>query len=137
MGEGSYAVIFSVSKKDDKEHHELALKKILAKTLTEIDKYTKEFIILDSNSQGTEATTAISDFFKNTGGTYTGTIATNTTYYLWDEGEPGPEPSGDFNLYVGVNGKSRKVTKIYVGVNGKAREVTKIYTGVNGKARKV
>jgi hypothetical protein len=48
LGEGSYAVIFSVSKKDDKEHHELALKKILAKTLTEIDKYTKEFELVHS-----------------------------------------------------------------------------------------
>jgi serine/threonine protein kinase len=43
LGEGSYAVIFSVYKNSDKEKKPLALKKIIAKTLTEIDKLTKEF----------------------------------------------------------------------------------------------
>jgi len=48
LGEGSYAVIFSVYKNSDKTHKELALKKIIARTLTEIDKYTKEFELVHS-----------------------------------------------------------------------------------------
>ena len=48
LGEGSYAVIFSVYKNDDKERKHLALKKIIAKTLTEIDKFTKEFELVHS-----------------------------------------------------------------------------------------
>ena len=48
LGEGSYAVIFSVYKNDDKEKKKLALKKIIAKTLTEIDKFTKEFELVHS-----------------------------------------------------------------------------------------
>ena len=48
LGEGSYAVIFSVYKNDDKEKKQLALKKIIAKTLTEIDKFTKEFELVHS-----------------------------------------------------------------------------------------
>ena len=43
LGEGGYAVIFSVYKKEDKKKEQFALKKIIAKTLTEIDKFTKEF----------------------------------------------------------------------------------------------
>ena len=46
LGEGGYAVIFSVFKKDDEEQKQFALKKIIAKTLTEIDKFTKEFEIM-------------------------------------------------------------------------------------------
>ena len=46
LGEGGYAVIFSVFKKDDEEQKQYALKKIVAKTLTEIDKFTKEFEIM-------------------------------------------------------------------------------------------
>ena len=46
LGEGGYAVIFSVFKKDDEEQKQYALKKIIAKTLTEIDKFTKEFEIM-------------------------------------------------------------------------------------------
>ena len=48
LGEGSYAVIFSVHKSDDKEKKQLALKKIIAKTLTEIDKLSKEFELVHS-----------------------------------------------------------------------------------------
>ena len=48
LGEGSYAVIFSVYKNDDKEKKQLALKKIIAKTLTDIDKFTKEFELVHS-----------------------------------------------------------------------------------------
>jgi serine/threonine protein kinase len=48
LGEGSYAVIFSVYKNDDKDRKQLALKKIIAKTLTEIDKFTKEFELVHS-----------------------------------------------------------------------------------------
>ena len=48
LGQGGYAVIFSVHKNDDKEHKELALKKIIAKTLTEIDRFTKEFELVHS-----------------------------------------------------------------------------------------
>ena len=43
LGEGGYAIIFSVYKKEDRKKRQLALKKIIAKTLTEIDKFTKEF----------------------------------------------------------------------------------------------
>jgi hypothetical protein len=31
-------------------------------------------------------------------------------------------------MYVGVNGKARKVKKMYVGVNGKAKQVYPSYT---------
>ena len=48
LGEGSYAIIFSVYKNDDKEKKQLALKKIIAKTLTEIDKLSKEFELVHS-----------------------------------------------------------------------------------------
>ena len=48
LGEGSFAVIFAVYKNDDKEKKQLALKKIIAKTLTEIDKFTKEFELVHS-----------------------------------------------------------------------------------------
>ena len=46
VGEGAFGVIFSVFKKDDEEQKQFALKKIIAKTLTEIDKFTKEFEIM-------------------------------------------------------------------------------------------
>ena len=48
LGQGSYAVIYSVTKKDDKENKKVALKKIIAKTLTEIDKLSKEFELVYS-----------------------------------------------------------------------------------------
>lgn len=38
-------------------------------------------------------------------------------------------------VYVGIDGKARKIKKIYVGVNGIAREVKTIYVGVDNKAR--
>ena len=38
-------------------------------------------------------------------------------------------------IYVGVNGKARKVRKMYVGVGGSAHKVKKGYIGVNGVAR--
>ena len=47
LGEGSYGIIFSVVKNDDK-NKEYALKKIIARTLTEIDTYTKEFELVHS-----------------------------------------------------------------------------------------
>ena len=46
IGEGAFGVIYSVFKKDDEEQKQFALKKIIAKTLTEIDKFTKEFEIM-------------------------------------------------------------------------------------------
>ena len=48
LGEGSYAVIFSVYKSTDIYQKKYALKKIIAKTLTEIDKFTKEFELIHS-----------------------------------------------------------------------------------------
>ena len=48
LGQGGYAVIFSVHKNDDKERKGYALKKIIAKTLTEIDRFTKEFELVHS-----------------------------------------------------------------------------------------
>ena len=47
LGQGGYAVIFCVNKNDDKEH-KYAIKKIIAKTLTEIDRFTKEFELVHS-----------------------------------------------------------------------------------------
>lgn len=38
-------------------------------------------------------------------------------------------------MYIGVNGKARKVKKIYIGVDNVARKVTKGYIGWGGKAR--
>lgn len=38
-------------------------------------------------------------------------------------------------IYIGIDGKARKVKKLYVGVDGKARKVKKGYVGVNGVAR--
>lgn len=40
-------------------------------------------------------------------------------------------------MYVGINGKARKIIKAYVGVNGVAREITAGYAGVGGVAKKV
>lgn len=40
-------------------------------------------------------------------------------------------------MYVGINGKARKVVGAYIGVNGKAKRVTDIYAGINGVARRV
>ena len=40
-------------------------------------------------------------------------------------------------MYVGINGKARKVVDAYIGVNGKAKRVTDIYAGINGVARRV
>jgi hypothetical protein len=70
--------------------------------------------------------------FANTGGKYTGSLSSGNTYYIYV-----PTPPSDYHLYVGVNGKAKKVEKIYVGVNGKAKEVTAMYVGVNGKAKQV
>lgn len=39
------------------------------------------------------------------------------------------------SIYIGVNGKARKVKKIYVGVSGKAHKIRKGYVGIGGKAR--
>ena len=41
----------------------------------------------------------------------------------------------DQKLYVGIDGKARKVKKWHVGVDGKARKVKKGYIGVGGVAR--
>lgn len=38
-------------------------------------------------------------------------------------------------IYVGIDGKARKIKKIYVGVNGVAREVKAAYVGVDNLAR--
>lgn len=38
-------------------------------------------------------------------------------------------------MYLGVNGRTRKVKKLYIGVNGRTRKVKKVYIGVNGRAR--
>ena len=48
LGEGGYAVIFLVYKADDESHKEYAMKKILAQSLKEIDKFTKEFELVHS-----------------------------------------------------------------------------------------
>ena len=47
LGEGSFGIIFGVVKKTEK-NTEYALKKIIARTLTEIDTYTKEFELVHS-----------------------------------------------------------------------------------------
>ena len=48
LGEGGYAVIFSVYKIDDKNGKEYAMKKIISQSLNEIDKFTKEFELVYS-----------------------------------------------------------------------------------------
>ncbi len=47
LGEGSYGIIYSVCQKDDKNEL-FALKKIIARSLTEIDGFTKEFELVHS-----------------------------------------------------------------------------------------
>lgn len=100
---------------------------------TKEGEYKKSYIIPAGATPGTPKSPGTQYSLRNTGGTYTGDIYFYKEYYTTGE----DTPTADYNLYVGVNGKSRKVTKIYVGVNGKAREVTAMYIGVNGKARKV
>ena len=41
------------------------------------------------------------------------------------------------DMYVGINGKARKIIKAYVGVNGVARAITAGYAGVGGVARSI
>ena len=41
------------------------------------------------------------------------------------------------DMYVGINGKARKIIKAYVGVNGIARAITAGYAGVGGVARSI
>ena len=48
LGEGGYAIIFAVYKMDDESCKEYAMKKIIARTLNEIDKFTKEFELVYS-----------------------------------------------------------------------------------------
>ena len=48
LGEGSYAVIFLVYKSEDETGKEYAMKKIIAQSLNEIDKFTKEFELVYS-----------------------------------------------------------------------------------------
>ena len=48
LGEGGYAVIFSVYKVNDENCKEYAMKKIIARSLDEIDKFTKEFELVYS-----------------------------------------------------------------------------------------
>lgn len=43
----------------------------------------------------------------------------------------------NFNGYIGINNKARKIKNMYIGINGKARKIKKIYVGVNGKARQI
>ncbi len=38
-------------------------------------------------------------------------------------------------IYIGANGKSKKLEKLYVGVDNLSRKVVKCYVGVNGKAK--
>lgn len=38
-------------------------------------------------------------------------------------------------IYVGVNGKARKVRKLYFGVGSKARKIKRGYIGIGGVAR--
>ena len=48
---------------------------------TQTGEYTQEYRI-PSSGNGVTATNALADMFKSTGGTFTGTPAVNTTYYL-------------------------------------------------------
>ena len=48
---------------------------------TKTGEYTQEYRI-PSSGTGTTATDALTDMFTSTGGTFTGTPAINTTYYL-------------------------------------------------------
>ena len=48
LGEGGYAIIFAVYKMDDETCKEYAMKKIIARTLNEIDQFTKEFELVHS-----------------------------------------------------------------------------------------
>ena len=48
LGEGGYAIIFAVYKMDDETCKEYAMKKIIARTLNEIDNFTKEFELVYS-----------------------------------------------------------------------------------------
>ena len=48
---------------------------------TQTDEYTQEYRI-PSSGTGTTATSALTDMFTSTGGTFTGTPEINTTYYL-------------------------------------------------------
>lgn len=86
---------------------------------------------LNSVSVGSNPTYGMFDI---TGGVWTGTPTVDTVYYLYGKS---PTPISGYNLYIGVNGKSKKVEKIYIGVKGKAKEVTAVYVGVNGKAKQV
>ena len=48
LGEGGYALIFAVYRMDDENCKEYAMKKIIARTLNEIDNFTKEFELVHS-----------------------------------------------------------------------------------------
>jgi hypothetical protein len=48
LGEGGYAVIFSVCKANDENYKEYAMKKIIASSMEDIDKFTKEFELVYS-----------------------------------------------------------------------------------------
>ena len=48
LGEGGYAVIFSVYKTNDENYKEYAMKKIIASSMEDIDKFTKEFELVYS-----------------------------------------------------------------------------------------
>ena len=48
LGEGGYALIFAVYRMDDETCKEYAMKKIIARTLNEIDNFTKEFELVHS-----------------------------------------------------------------------------------------
>lgn len=91
---------------------------------TKTDKYTKKFRLEKTNSSISYS------MISGTGGTYTGDISVNNTYYIWGE-------ESTYKAFIGVNNIPKEVTKIYVGVNGIPKEVTKIYVGVNGIPREV
>ena len=85
---------------------------------------------IPTEGTGVNATQSTYQMFTNTSGRWSGTPDINKIYYLY-----GRLPSS-YNLYIGVNGQSKKVDKIYIGVNNKAKEVNAVYIGVNNKAKR-
>lgn len=44
---------------------------------------------------------------------------------------------GGGGIFIGVDGKARKVQDLFIGVDGKARKIAEVFIGVDGKARRI
>lgn len=106
--------------------------------------YSDVYLTQSASSGGTYEKVYRTDTLTQTGTQRTCTISSITmTIEYGSGGTQGGTSSGTSSigggggLFIGVDGKARKVQDLYIGVDGKARKIAEAFIGVNGVARRI